>query len=210
MLIMRGALITLEGIDGSGKSSVFTHLRERLVDYNVVFTTEPTKSWTGDAVKKSVQSDCDPLMEAFLFTADHAQHLAEVIRPAIDGGRVVISDRYADSRYAYQGATLADLFPDALIWVKNLHEGWSITPDLTILLLVDPNVAIQRCSRRIEQHKFETEGFLRRVHENYLRLADEEPERFVKIDAEQPLEDAKKQVEEKIREFIKQYFQNPS
>ncbi len=100
-------LITLEGLDGSGKTTVWESLREGRPD--AVFTCEPTESWYGDSVTRSMRDDdADPLAELFLFTADRADHLSRVVRPALANGRVVISDRYTDSRFAYQAAALAD------------------------------------------------------------------------------------------------------
>ena len=106
---MRGKLITLEGIDGSGKSTVAKKLQENpeIKAFEPVFTREPTRgTLTGTAVEKAIQSDTDQLAELFLFTADHAEHLAKLVKPALESGKSVISDRYSDSRYAYQGITL--------------------------------------------------------------------------------------------------------
>src|SRR6056297_435606 len=98
-------LITLEGIDGSGKTTVWEALQAEFPD--ATFTSEPTDSWYGEAVYRSIgDDDADPLAELFLYTADHADHLSRVIEPALERGDLVISDRYSDSRFAYQGATL--------------------------------------------------------------------------------------------------------
>lgn len=99
-------LITLEGIDGTGKSTLHSGLAELLVDLNPVFTREPGATWVGDSVRRAIAEQTDPVTEALLFVADHAAHLATVIRPALADGRIVISDRYTDSRYAYQSVTL--------------------------------------------------------------------------------------------------------
>ncbi len=95
-------LVTLEGLDGSGKTTVWESLQDRFSD--AVFTREPTDdSWYGDAVYRSIEDDdADPLAELFLYTADHAAHLSRVIEPALERGDLVISDRYSDSRFAYQ------------------------------------------------------------------------------------------------------------
>ena len=92
-------LITLEGLDGSGKTTAWEHLRDRYTEY--CFTREPTHSWYGDAVSRSLNNDnADPLAELFLFMADHADHLHRRIIPALNQGKTVISDRYSDSRIA--------------------------------------------------------------------------------------------------------------
>lgn len=197
----KGKLITLEGIDGTGKSSIANKLKKSLPE--AVFTREPTQSWIGKAVKRSIKSDGDPLAELFLFVADHAEHIAKVIRPALAEGKIVFSDRYSDSRYAYQGVTLSDDFDDAVAWVKGIHRGWTVVPDMTILFTIDPDVAVSRCGVRGEKTKFEKLEFLTKVENNFLRLAKEEPRRFVIIDAGEELEKVEREVELKIKDFLK-------
>lgn len=196
----KGKLITLEGIDGTGKSSIAKMLKTKFPE--AVFTKEPTKSWIGKAVKRSIESETDHLAELFLFVADHAEHIAKVIRPSLEQGKTVISDRYSDSRYAYQGATLSCIFDDAMGWVQNIHKGWTITPDLTILLIIDPAIAVSRCGVRGNHTKFEKIEFLKKVQENFLKLAEMEPRRFVVIDAEKELEVVGQKVEIAIKEFL--------
>jgi len=195
-----GKLITLEGIDGTGKSSIAKLLKKSFPE--AVFTREPTQSWIGKAVKRSIESDGDPLAELFLFVADHAEHIAKVIKPALSEGKIVISDRYSDSRYSYQGVTLSDKFDDAVAWVQGLHRGWTLVPDMTILFSIDPEIAVSRCGVRGEKTKFEKLEFLKKVQDNFLRLAREEPRRFVIIDAGKELETVGCEVEEKVREFL--------
>ena len=86
-MVSKGKLITLEGIDGTGKSSIARMLQNKFPD--AVFTREPTHSWIGNAVKRSIESDTDPLAELFLFVADHAEHIARVVKPALDEGKNV-------------------------------------------------------------------------------------------------------------------------
>ncbi|PKL52766.1 MAG: dTMP kinase [Candidatus Methanoperedenaceae archaeon HGW-Methanoperedenaceae-1] len=193
-------LVTLEGIDGTGKSSAVKGLESKFKD--AVFTREPTHNWIGEAVKKSIESDTDPLAELFLFVADHAEHIARVIKPALLEGKMVISDRYSDSRYAYQGVTLSGLFDDAMEWIKGVHKGWTIVPDLTILFKIDPAVAVGRCGNRGNHTKFEKTEFLRKVQDNFLKLAGEEPDRFVVVDAEQSQEAVLADVVRAIENYI--------
>jgi dTMP kinase len=202
---MRGKLITLEGIDGSGKSTVAEKLQKNpeIKAFKPVFTREPTRgTLTGNAVEKAIQSDTDQLAELFLFTADHAEHLAKLVKPALENGKIVISDRYSDSRYAYQGITLKTRLENPLEWVKELHRGWTIVPDLTFLFDIRPEISIERCGKRGEQSKFEKLEFLRGVRELFLRLAAEDPERFIVIDASRSSEYVEKEVMEKIMEFL--------
>ena len=202
---MRGKLITLEGIDGSGKSTVAEKLQKNLEikAFKPVFTREPTRgTLTGNAVEKAIQSDTDQLAELFLFTADHAEHLAKLIKPALEKGKIVISDRYSDSRYAYQGMTLKTHLENPLQWVKDLHRGWTIVPDLTFLFDIRPEISIERCGKRGEQSKFEKLEFLRGVREIFLKLAADDPERFIVIDASRSPEYIEKEVVKKILEFL--------
>lgn len=200
MNMARGKLITIEGIDGTGKSSITKMLKKRFKD--AVFTKEPTESWIGKATRKSIDSDIDSLAQLFLFVADHAEHIARVIRPALEEGKTVISDRYSDSRYAYQGATLSGIFDDAMGWIQNIHRDWTIVPDLTILLTVDTEVAVSRCGFRGNHTKFEKIEFLKNVQGNYMKLAEREPRRFVVISTEKELEVVEREVEAAIEKFL--------
>ncbi|MHC1756439.1 MAG: dTMP kinase [Methanosarcina sp.] len=202
---MRGKLITLEGIDGSGKSTVAKKIQEnhKISVFEPIFTREPTRgTLTGNAVEKAIQSDTDQLAELFLFTADHAEHLAKLVKPALENGKIVISDRYSDSRYAYQGITLKNRLEKPLEWVRSLHKSWTVVPDLTFLFDIEPEIAVERCGKRGEQTKFEKIEFLKGVREIFLNLAAEEPERFVVIDASCSPEDVERNVVQKILEFV--------
>jgi dTMP kinase len=196
----KGKLITFEGIDGTGKSSIVRMLKSKFTE--AVFTKEPTQSWIGRAVKKSIGSEADPLAELFLFVADHAEHIAKVIRPALEEGKIVISDRYSDSRYAYQGVTLSTLFDNPMEWIQTIHKGWTIAPHLTILLTIDPSVAVSRCGIRGNHTKFEKIEFLKKVQENFLKLAEREPKRFVLIDAGKELDVVEHEVKTAICKFL--------
>ncbi|MFB6179823.1 MAG: dTMP kinase [Halorientalis sp.] len=173
-------LVTLEGIDGSGKTTVWEGLHD---EFDATFTREPTDSWYGDAVYRSItDDDADPLAELFLYTADHADHLARVVRPALADGDLVISDRYSDSRYAYQGATLADTLDEPLAYVQEIHEPFTEVPDLTLYFDVPPELGAQRSGAT---NKFEQTDYLERVRDNYETLIAADPDRFVRIDATQ-------------------------
>ncbi|MCL7411741.1 MAG: dTMP kinase [Methanosarcinaceae archaeon] len=199
---MRGKLITLEGIDGSGKSTALERLRANPSMSNVVFTREPTTGWIGEAVERAIHSDTDHLAELFLFTADHAEHISKVIHPALEDGKIVISDRYSDSRYAYQGVTLNNRFDDPIGWIQSIHNGWTVLPDITILFDIDPAIAVGRCGNRGEQTKFEKIGFLEDVRANYLRLAKEDPQRFVIVDTDRSIKEIETDVLELLTSVI--------
>jgi dTMP kinase len=193
-------LVTLEGLDGSGKTTCVSALQEAEAIPAATYTREPTGSWYGEAVERSLSDpDADPLAELFLYTADHAAHLANTIRPALERGDVVVSDRYADSRYAYQGATLADRFDDAVAFVEGIHQPWTRPPDATVYLDIDAEAAAERAGATT---KFETAEYLASVRENYERLLAAEPDRFVRIDASRPVGAVQRAVVEAVRELV--------
>ncbi|WP_418281081.1 dTMP kinase [Halorubrum sp. DTA98] len=194
-------LITLEGIDGSGKTTVWEALHDAYPD--ATFTREPTDSWYGDAVQRSIDDDdADPLAELFLYTADHANHLSGTVRPALEDGKLVVSDRYSDSRFAYQAATLAESDVDLarpLEYIRGIHSAFSRPPDATIYLDLDARTAAERSGRT---NKFEQDGYLASVQANYERLIDAEPGRFVRVDATRPPEDVIRRVEDVVADLL--------
>jgi len=174
-------LVTLEGLDGSGKTTVWEALQDVYPD--AVFTREPTASWYGDAVYRSLgDDDADPLAELFLYVADHADHLSRVVRPALEDGDLVVADRYVDSRYAYQGASLEGVVDRPMEYIRGIHQPFTATPDLTIYLDVDPETAVARSGAT---NKFEQFQHLSAVRENYEQLREWSPDRFVRVDATQ-------------------------
>lgn len=202
---MRGLLITLEGIDGSGKSTVSRllarNLGQALPSRRLVFTAEPTNGETGIILRSHLSqasnwseevSKAKRMEELFLFMADHADHLSKTVIPSLQDGAVVISDRYADSTAAYQGVTLRGIVPDPVEWIQSISRPWNVLPDLTIVFAIDPALALRRIESRASAEKFERAEFLRDVDENFRRLAGEEPERFAIIDASQKIEDVAK------------------
>jgi dTMP kinase len=194
------ALITIEGIDGTGKSTLHAALREPLTDLDPLFTREPGATWIGDQVRRAIAEEIDPVAEALLFVADHAAHLARVVRPALAEGRLVISDRYIDSRYAYQSVMLEDAIPEPMAWLKQVHDAWTIVPDLTILLVIPVERAIARLGEDRKREHFEEPAFLERVQRNYFTLAEEEPSRFVLVDAQKEKEEIARFCAELIRQ----------
>jgi len=193
-------LITLEGIDGSGKSTLHEALRELLADFDPVFTREPGATWVGDQVRRAVAEQIDPVTEATLFVADHAAHLAKVVRPAVADGRLVISDRYSDSRFAYQSVTLQGVIPDPEGWLRAMHNGWTITPDRTFLCVLPVDEALARLRPERRREHFEQRDVLEKVQNNYLSFARTEPARFVLVDAMLPPETVAKFVADAIRD----------
>ncbi len=180
--------VTFEGIDGSGKTTVSRLVAEtlRARGEKVFLTGEPTRNWTGEAVRRSYADDVGPLAESFLFLADRAAHQAE-IRRHLEQGELVISDRYADSTYAYQGARLRGIVPRPIPFLQEISEPWLLEPDLTILLKVPADLGLRRIQDRPTKVRFEELAFLRRVARNYDALA--KSRRFVVLDGRQGAED---------------------
>lgn len=186
----RGRFITLEGPDGSGKSTAARHLARWLHPRvsEVVLTGEPGGTILGNEVRRlvlhlrDVSDVLDPAADALLFAAARAQHTAEVIRPALERGAWVVCARYLDSSLAYQGHGYGiDL--EALHTLQTFATG-GLRPDLTILLDVPVDVGLRR-KRRGEWNRFEdTEGaaFFERVRAGYLAMAAAEPDRYQIID----------------------------
>ena len=187
--------ITFEGIEGSGKTTQLRRLAALLPE--AVITKEPGGTPLADEIRGillDARSRLDPLAELFLFAASRRQNVVEVIRPALDDGRVVLCDRFTDATLAYQGfGRLLDL--DRLRMLNDWATS-SLQPDLTVLLDLPEEVGLDRArSRNVETTKnegrFEAEDlrFHRRVREGYLALAVAEPERYVVVDANGPEND---------------------
>jgi dTMP kinase len=171
------------------------------VDLDPVFTREPGATWVGDSVRRAIAEQIDPVTEATLFVADHAAHLARVIRPAFAEGKLVISDRYSDSRYAYQSVTLQKIIPDPEAWLRAMHNGWTIIPDRTFLCVLPVDDALTRLKPDSQREHFERREVLEKVQNNYLSYAKAEPTRFVIVDAMLARETIAKFVADAIREM---------
>jgi len=197
-------LITLEGIDGTGKSTLLTGLKSLLADLDPVYTREPGATWVGESVRRAIAEQTDPVCEATLFVADHAAHLATVVRPALAEHRLVISDRYSDSRFAYQSVTLAGVIPEPEQWLRAMHDGWSIVPDKTFLLVIPVDDALARLSTKSGREHFERREVLEKVQNRYLEFAKAKPGRFVIVDALLDKDEVARFVADGIREVLKE------
>lgn len=186
---MTGLFITLEGGDGSGKTTQASLLERWLVERGrtVVRTREPGGTEFGTEVREIVlhsRGHIAPRAEALLYAADRAQHIATKVRPALERGEVVVQDRYLDSSVAYQGAGRVldgDEIRDLSLWAA---EG--LLPDLTILLDLDEQAARERldgANKRFDRLEAEKGEFHARVRAAFLTLAENEPERFIVVDA---------------------------
>ena len=187
----RGLFVTFEGSEGCGKSTqiklLAAWLRER--GHDAVLTREPGGTPAGDAIRHLLQHAPEghglvPEAELFLFAASRSQLVREVIRPALDGGRVVISDRFHDSTAVYQGVA-RQLDPAMTRTVNGFAIGDTL-PDVTFLLDMDAREAFQRLHKRDrERDRMESEplAFYEAVRQGYLRAAQAEPQRFAVLEA---------------------------
>ncbi len=190
---MTGLLITFEGVEGCGKSTQIELLRQHLVSqgHEVVVTREPGGTPLAEAIRNLLLDPANSGMvsvtELLLYEAARAQHVHERIRPALDAGKIVLSDRFADSTTAYQGAGrgLADEV------VSKLHEiaTCGVWPALTILIDLFPEEGLRRSSGGVlDRIEKETLAFHERVRVEFLRLAEREPERIRVVDGSRSIE----------------------
>ncbi|CAO5680742.1 MAG: Thymidylate kinase [Holosporales bacterium] len=192
----KGFFITFEGGEGCGKSTQSTLLQEALKNkgYNVLKTREPGGTPEAEEIRNLLVSGepnrWDPHTEALLMFASRSEHFRRKIAPAIDRGYIVLSDRFADSSFAYQGFA-RELGLDSLKKLYAFAVG-NQKPDLTFLLDLPPDVGLLRTkSRNLNiDERFEKESieFHHKVREGYLNLSKTEPERFVILDAMLPVE----------------------
>jgi dTMP kinase len=204
---VRGRFITVEGIDGAGKSSHLEFLcaQVRARGFTPVLTREPGGTPPGEEVRRLVlHASMSAKAEALLMFAARAEHVADVIEPALAAGRWIVCDRFSDATFAYQCGGRG-LPRDFAIGLERLvHPG--LQPDATFLFDVDPAVAVERQrvqSRQPDKFEREQAEFFRRVREAYLERAREHSRRFHVIDASGPLQ----QVRDRLEVAFAQAFQ---
>lgn len=209
----RGAFITLEGIDGTGKTAQFRLLVAylRRAGYGVCATREPGGTPTGEQVRRVLLAqrsrDLAPLAELVLMYAARAQHLEQIIRPALARGEVVVSDRFNDASLAYQGYARG-LGVRVVRALDRLICGRT-QPQLTLLLDLDPKIALSRANAREargrgQQARFEAEGleFQERVRAGYLALAHREPGRVKLVRANRAIKDVQADIRQIVDSFL--------
>jgi dTMP kinase len=195
----RGKFITFEGLDGSGKSTQLRKLAEvlRRSGYDVVETREPGGTTTGEKIRHvlldSRTAGLSSMAEMALMFASRAQHIAEVIEPAVHGGSIILCDRFTDSSEAYQGYG-RKLGSEAVLELHRLLCG-NLQPDLTILMESNPAMSVGRARLRNQRvakdgkqgdenrFELETQAFFSRVRDGYRAIAKREPQRVVTVDA---------------------------
>ena len=181
--------ITFEGIEGSGKSTQIQMLKEffEKKSLKAFFTKEPGSSEIGKEIRSILlnkENKVYPQTEIFLIFADRVQHVQEIIKPNLNEGKIVVSDRYYDSSVAYQGQREGISKIEIYELIENLDLP---TPDITFLLDLPANVGLKRAKNRASLDRFESEeiSFHEGVRQNYLDLQEQNLERIVKIDATQ-------------------------
>ena len=189
-----GKLITFEGGEGAGKTSLIEGIYQHLISqkHAVFKTREPGGTPLSEKVRslllENSQEKVSPFAELALFLASRAQHLEEVLLPALDEGKIILCDRFNDSSVAYQGIARAlgkeDVFRACAFFSQNLE------PDLTFFLDIDPSLGLLRAQKIKEQDRIEKEGFSfhSKVREAFLEIAKENPKRIHVLDATLPKE----------------------
>ncbi|MGX5377988.1 dTMP kinase [Ligilactobacillus sp. LYQ135] len=208
---MKGNFITFEGLDGSGKTTVIRNIINFLSDQQkkqFVFTREPGGNQISEAIRNIIldqkNTQMDVRTEALLYAAARRQHMVETVFPALNAGKIVLSDRYVDSSLAYQGAG-RQIGVEAIAQI-NAFATENLVPDLTFYFEIEPEIGLQRIQKnrtdeinRLDQEKIE---FYKRVHEEYLTLAKQNSQRIKVIDASQSIEQVTSNVLDILVDFL--------
>jgi dTMP kinase len=201
----RGKFITFEGIDGAGKTTHLDWFRQQLAarleaqQRDVVMTREPGGTTLGETLRGILLNQpMDLETEALLMFASRREHLAQVIEPALARGDWVLSDRFTDATFAYQGGGRG-LPRDKLEALERWVQG-GFQPDLTVLFDIPTDTASERRSSARAPDKFESESeaFFERTRAEYLRRAEEAPERFFIVDSSKPIDEIRQRLEEVV------------
>lgn len=203
-----GRFITLEGMDGAGKSSHVTTIARMLQEagLQVMVTREPGGTALGEKLRNLLLNESmDIETEALLMFAARREHVATLIKPALARGQWVLSDRFADASFAYQASARG------IDWQRmRALEDWVLggfAPDLTLLFDLPAQMAVERTSKRAPEDRFEKEAldFHERVRQGYWRRREEAPARFATIDASQSMEAVAQQVGDQITRCLQQW-----
>lgn len=205
----KGLFITLEGIEGVGKTTnmEFVHQQLLAAGKEVILTREPGGTSLGEDVRNLLLGHKHDGMssetELLLMFAARAEHLSKVIMPAVMDGEYVLCDRFTDATYAYQGGGRG--IPTRRIQELEQWVQGNMRPDITFLLDVPVELGLERAGKRSAADRFEKEDmvFFQRVRDRYLQLADEFPQRFRVIDASKPLDEVQQQIKDALQEILK-------
>ena len=213
MLMSHGIFITLEGIDGTGKSTQARRLAAYLSKRGIpaLLTREPGGTKVGEQIRRLLLSPkitkMSSLTELTLMYAAREQHLEEVVRPALARGRVVISDRYNDASFAYQG--YGRMLGAQTVRALDRIICGRTQPDLTLLLDLDPQTSLSRARKRntrnrVKNTRFENHGlkFQKRVRAGYLALARQQPRRIKLIQADRPVAEIEAEIDKVVETLL--------
>lgn len=203
----KAPFITFEGPDGAGKSTQL-HMTEAILKdlgWETVVSREPGGTELSEKIRgillDKANSGMSPVAELLLYCAARAQHVSEKIRPAVEAGKAVILDRYADSSVAYQGFG-RELGRETVDFVNGLATG-GLMPDLTFVFLLEPERARERMAgRELDRLEDESDAFLLRVYDGYCRLKDHDPDRIVLLDARASVEELSDEVRKYLDRFL--------
>ena len=207
---MKGLFITIEGNDGSGKSTVINELKKELAKLKIddIYSREPGGSPIAEKIREVILDveniNMDKRTEALLYAASRRQHLVETVFPALNEGKIVICDRFIDSSLTYQGVARGIGVDEVL--EMNQFATLGFMPDLTIYLLVDAKLGLSRKKHQKELDRMELEKleFHQMVYDAYVELAKRFSERVKVIDGGQPIEDECRDVNKVVIDFIKE------
>lgn len=204
---MQAKFITLDGIDGSGKSTHLATIKNWFEQQQlpVLFTREPGGTAIGEALREILLNPATQASlrtETLLMFAARQQHLEEVIRPALQQGISVVSDRFTDATFAYQGGGRGVPFAD-IETLENWVQG-SLRPDLTLILDVPLEVSMERINRSREKDRFEQEqaDFFTRVRVAYLQRAQAAPQHYAIIDSNRELTEVQAEIETILQQHL--------
>lgn len=206
--MVKGKFITIEGTEGVGKSTNIAFIQDWLVKQglDVVMTREPGGTPLAEELRQILLAKrdeaFDPSAELLLIFAARAQHLAQVILPALSRGAWVVSDRFTDATYAYQGFGRG-LNLETIETLENLVQG-TLRPDLTLVLDIEVELGLARASARAELDRFESEKveFFERVRAGYQKRAEQNPQRYARVDAGQPLDQVQQDIERVLKSLL--------
>ena len=204
---MRGKFITIEGTEGVGKTTNIQFIQNWMQVKKLPFvaTREPGGTPLAEQIRDLLLSPRDELVcdtaELLLMFAGRAQHLHQVIEPSLEEGAWVLCDRFTDATYAYQGAG-RNMRDDLIAELEMIVQG-SLRPDLTLILDIPVELGLKRASDRSEPDRFELEQteFFELVRNGYLKIAEQNPDRCVVIDASQPLADVQRDINIALEAF---------
>jgi dTMP kinase len=207
--MIRGKFITLEGVEGVGKTTNLTFIKEHLEKYGipVVVTREPGGTLLAEKLRKLLLDADSEIVseqaELLMMFAARAQHIKHVIEPALVQGNWVLSDRFTDATYAYQGGG-RNMKTSSIQWLENFVQG-NLRPDLTLLLDAPVEIGLARVRQRAVIDRFEAEkiSFFERVRRGYLLQMELYPERIKLIKANQPLVEVQRAITETLRILLR-------